>query len=118
MSLLSEAYEPFVFVNKVRVSDGMGGFVITWTESKDTFDAAIDVPASTLATIANKLTERRNATLTTSKSIVLEVMDVIKRVEDGQYFRVTTSGKDNRTPDSATLDMRQVSVEYWTLPSE
>lgn len=117
MSLLTEAYEPFKFVNKTRISDGAGGFITTWTESEETFDAAIDVPASTLATIANKMTERRNATLTTSKAITLDVMDVIRRVEDGQYFRVTSSGKDNKTPASATLDMRQSTVEFWALPA-
>ena len=64
-----------------------------------------------------KMTERRNATLTTSKAITLDVMDVVRRVEDGQYFRVTSSGKDNKTPASATLDMRQSTVEFFSLPA-
>lgn len=117
MSLLSEAYETFLFVEKTREPDGVGGYTTVWKDGAE-FEAAIDVPSNTLATIANKLTERRNATLTTSRAVTLDVMDVIKRVEDGQYFRCTSSGKDNSTPESATLDMRQVSVEYWSLPSE
>lgn len=117
MSLLSEAYEPFVFVEKTREPDGVGGYHTVWRDGAQ-FEAAIDLPANTLATIANKLTERKNATLTTSRAIVLEAMDVVKRVEDGQYFRCTSSGKDTKTPQSATLDMRQVCVEYWTLPSK
>lgn len=116
MSLLSEAFEPFVFVSKTLVPDGEGGMIPAWVESKDEFMATADFATSTLSTIANKLTERTNCTITTSKAVTLEPMDVIKRVEDGQYFRITSSGKNSKTPESASLDMRQSTAELWTLP--
>ena len=116
MSLLTEAFEPFVFVSKKLVSDGEGGMIPTWEEGKDEFLATADFATSTLSTIANKLTERVNCTITTTKSTTLEPMDVIKRKSDGQYFRITTDGKNKKTPESASLDMRQSSAELWTLP--
>lgn len=117
MSLLSEAFEPFVFVTKSLIPDGEGGMVSVWTDGKDEFPAIANVPNSTMATVANALTERVNCTITTSRAITLEAMDVIKRLSDGRYFRITSSGTDYKTPNSATIDMRQSSAELWNLPT-
>jgi hypothetical protein len=116
MSLLSEAFEPFVFVDKIRQADGEGGYITTWKEGAE-FMAVANTPNSTISEIANALTERINYTITTSKAVTLEAMDVIKRVSDGRYFRITSDGSDNRTPESATLDMRQSTAEVWQLPT-
>lgn len=117
MSLLSEALEPFVFVTKTMVSDGEGGMIATWTDGKDEFLATANFPNSSVATIADKLTEKENCTITTLKSTTLEFMDVIKRKSDGVYFRIRSNGKENKTPASAALDMRQSKAEVWTIPS-
>lgn len=116
MSLLSEAYEPFVFVEKTHSPDGEGGYILVWTEGAE-FPATADFATSAISQIADALTERVNCTITTSKAVTLEAMDVIKRVSDGQYFRITSDGKNKKTPDSASLDMRQSSAELWTLPT-
>jgi threonine dehydrogenase-like Zn-dependent dehydrogenase len=55
-------------------------------------------------------------TVTTKKSAMLDFHDVIMRIADGKIFRITSDGDDNKTPKSATLDMRQVSAEEWSLP--
>lgn len=117
MSLLENAYEPFVFVSKTYVADGEGGGYFTWTESKETFNATADFLNSSIQKIADALTEKTSCIITTPKSITLEPMDVIKRVEDGQYFRITSSGKNSKTPESASLDMRQSTAELWKLPT-
>lgn len=117
MSLLSAAYEPFIYVTKTFVSDGEGGGDFTWTDGKDEFPATADFSNSSLSKIADAVTERVNCTITTPRSITLDFMDVIKRVSDGQYFRILSDGKNKKTPDSATLDMRQSSAELWYLPS-
>lgn len=115
MSLLSDSYEKFIFIEKRFVPDGRGGAIPAWSEGAE-FQATADFSTSTLARIANKLTESVSCTITTSKAITLEPMDVIKRVSDGQYFRITSDGKNKKTPDSSTLDMRQSTAELWTLP--
>lgn len=117
MSLLSAAYEPFVYVTKAFVSDGEGGGYFTWTDGTDEFPATADFANSNTAKIADALTERVNCTITTPRSITLDFMDVIKRVSDGQYFRILSDGKNKKTPESAALDMRQSSAELWTLPT-
>lgn len=115
MSLLQDAYEPFVFVEKKLVPDGEGGFIPTWTDGAK-FMADADSASSSMATIADKLTERVNCVITTEKSITLEPMDIIKRVSDGVYFRILSDGKNNKTPDTAGLDMRQSKAEIWRVP--
>lgn len=117
MSLLTAAYEPFVFVTKTFISDGEGGGYFTWVDGTDEFQATANFPNSSLSQIADSITERENCTITTPKSITLDYMDVIKRVSDGQYFRILSNGADNKTPASATLDMRQSKAEKWTLPA-
>jgi hypothetical protein len=47
----------------------------------------------------------------------LQYHDIFKRKSDNKIFRVTSDGDDKHTPPSATLDMRQVSAEEYTLPS-
>ena len=116
MSLLSDAYEPFVFVNKSMQSDGEGGYIVVWTEGVE-FPATADFSTSSLSKIADALTEKVNCTITTSKAVTLEPMDVVKRKSDGQYFRITSDGKNKKTPESASLDMRQSSAELWKLPA-
>ena len=54
-------------------------------------------------------------TVTVSKDIALEFHDVIKRKSDGAIFRITSDGTDKKTPNVATIDMRQATAERWTL---
>lgn len=117
MSLLDDAFEPFVFVTKTFVPDGEGGMISAWTDGKDEFMATADFSTSSLSKIADKLTEKVNCTITTRKAVTLEPMDVIKRVSDGQYFRITSDGKNKKTPNAASLDMRQSTAELWSLPT-
>lgn len=115
MSLLSDAYEPFYIIEKKFVSDGAGGLIPTWTQGAE-FQAIANVPQGSIADIANKLTEKINCTITTSRSIELDAMDVIQRKEDGMIFRILSSGRDNKTPKGAGLDMRQSKAEVWSIP--
>jgi hypothetical protein len=50
-------------------------------------------------------------TITTTKNVNLQFHDVFKRVSDNKIFRVTSDGDDNKTPASASLNMRQVTAE-------
>lgn len=116
MNLLTEAYETFYFIEKKYQPDGEGGYRPTWTKGVE-FQATADFSSSNLQTIADALTERVNCTITTSKAVTLEPMDVIQRQSDGTYFRILSDGANAKTPDSAGLDMRQSKAEIWTLPT-
>lgn len=116
MSLLSEAMESCVILTKTVQNDGYGGYTTTWTEGA-VFDAAIVFDTSIQARTAEAQGVSSRYTVTTKRVMHLEYHDVFRRNSDGKIFRVTSDGDDKYTPNSATLDMRQVTAEEWTLPS-
>lgn len=117
MSLLTEAMETCQMLDKTKVADGYGGYVNTWSEGV-TFNAAITFDTSMQARTAEKQGVTSLYTVTTAKNITLEYHEVFKRLKDGKIFRVTSDGDDKYTPDSASLNMRQVTAEEWELPNE
>ena len=117
MSLLSDAMESCVILNKQTVSDGYGGFRIVWSDGAE-FQAAITFDTSMTARIGEKQGVTSRYTVTTSRALMLQYNDYFRRVRDGKLFHVTSDGDDRFTPKAATLDMRQVEAEEITaLPS-
>lgn len=117
MSLLDEAMEKCVLLDKTTQADGYGGVITTWVEGAD-FNAAITFDTSIEARVAEKQGVTSRYTVTTQKTVVLQYHDVFKRKRDNKIFRVTSDGDDKFTPASASLDMRQVTAEELTvLPS-
>lgn len=114
MSLLKNAMENCIFLEKKRTPDGYGGFITTWTEGAE-FQAAITFDSSLEARRAEKDGVTSLYTVTTSRNIVLEYHDVFKRLRDGKIFRATSDGDDLATPKSTSLDMRQITAEEWNL---
>lgn len=114
MSLLSDAFEKFVVVNKNVVDDGYGGTDTKWTEGA-TIKGALVLDTSTTARIAEVLGSKDLYTLTVEKNLELDFHTVIKRVSDNKIFRLTSDSDDKKTPPSATLNMRQYSCEEWSL---
>jgi len=116
MSLLSDAMETCTIINKIKEDDGYGGYKTTYSNG-DEFKAAIVVKNSIEDKIAMRRESEDTYTVTTEKSINLQYHDVFRRNSDGKVLRVTSDGNDKHTPDSATLNMRQVSAEEWTIPT-
>lgn len=112
MSLLSEAMENCIFIDKTKTKDGYGSYTDSFVEGVD-FDAAITFDTSIEARVGEKQGVSSLYTVTTSKAMVLNYHDVFKRVRDGKVFRVTSDGDDKFTPASASLDIRQVTAEEW-----
>ena len=115
MSLLNEMQTPCVMLNKSKVSDNAGGFITEWVEGVE-FSAAITFSTSIQARTAEKQGVTSLYTVTTPKNALLEYHDVFKRLYDNKIFRVTSDGDDKFTPDSAGINMRQVTAEEWSLP--
>lgn len=116
MSLLSAAYEPCTIINRAIVPDGQGGVITTWTDGA-IIDAAIVEDSSTEARIGMAQGVTSVYTITTSRALNLQYHEVLRRESDGKIFRVTSDGDDKKTPSPATLDMRQVTAEEWSLPT-
>lgn len=115
MSLLHEAMEQCTMIDKTTVSDGRGSVIPTWKDGAS-FNAAIVLDSSTQARIAEAQGVTALYTVTTNKSVNLQYHDVFRREADNKVFRVTSDGDDKKTPESAKLNMRQVSAEEWALP--
>ena len=118
MSLLDEYKEPFAFMDKAHVPDSEGGQVVTWRQSEVTFQAALRFDNSVQAKRAAAEGVQDLYTIVVEKSVNLEVNDVVKRLEDGTTFRITSSGKDHKTPASSGLNMRTVSAKLWAIPDD
>ena len=114
MSLLKEAMEPCVIMNKSTTADGYGGYITTWSDGAD-IACAIVLDTTMEARTAEKQGVTSLYTITTAKNLNLQYHDVIKRLKDGKIFRITSDGDDKATPLSAKLDMRQVTAEEWSL---
>lgn len=114
MTLLAEAMETCIMLDKSTVADGYGGYITNWNEGAE-FKAAIVLDTSMEARAAEKAGVTALYTVTTAKSLTLQYHDVFRRARDNKVFRVTSDGDDKATPASATLDMRQVSAEEFIL---
>lgn len=116
MSLLDEAMDRCVILNKITTADGYGGYVTSWQDGAE-FDCAVVLDTSMQARSAEKQGVTSVYTVTTRKVMNLQYHDVFRRVKDGKIFRVTSDGDDKYTPSGATLDMRVVTAEEWSLPN-
>lgn len=114
MSLLSEAMEDCVMLDKTTQPDGYGGTKATYVEGAE-FSAAIVFNTSMEARTASKQGVTSLYTVTTPRSVSMEYHDVFRRKRDNKVFRVTSDGDDQYTPKSAGLDMRQVTAEEFVL---
>ena len=117
MSLLDEAFEDFTIINKVVVDDGYGGTQTIWTDGAK-IQGAMPLDTSTQMKIAQQMGVTSAYTLTVRKSIELDYHTVLRRESDKRIFRTTSNTDDKKTPQSATLNMRQYSVEEWRIPDE
>ena len=115
MSLLTQAMEDVVMLEKKRIPDGEGGFITDWAEGVQ-FMAAITFNSSMEARTAEKQGVTSRYTITAPLNAKLEYHDVLKRLRDGKVFRVTSDGDDVQTPKSATFQFLQVEAEEWELP--
>ena len=115
MSLLTQAMEDVVMLEKKRVPDGEGGFTTDWAEGVQ-FKAAISFDSSMEARTAEKQGVTSLYTVTVPLNAKLEYHDVIRRLRDGKVFRIKSDGDDVQTPKSATFQFLQVEAEEWELP--
>lgn len=114
MSLLEEAYENCVIMDKTTERDGYGGVVTVWKEGAEIM-AAITVDGGVEQLTAERRGWTGSYTVNTPRSVLLMAGDVFKRVSDGRTFRVKSDGTDDKTPASAGLDMRTVKAEDYKI---
>ena len=112
MSLLTQAMEDVVMLEKKRVPDGEGGFTTEWADGVQ-FKAAINFDSSMEARTAEKAGVTSLYTVTVPLNCKLEYHDSFKRLRDGKVFRVTSDGDDKITPAYASFQFAQVTAEEY-----
>lgn len=115
MSLLDNAMEKCTLLKIETVDDIDGGYKQNVSDDIQ-FDAAIVFATASEKEKGEKTENVSLYTVTTRKNKPLYYHDVFRRDSDGKTFRVTSNGDDKKTPDSAFLDMQQVSAEEWSVP--
>ena len=116
MSLLDEAMEACLLLDKTTSLDDYGGIITVW-KAGAAFQAALALDSSIQAKVAAVQGVTGLYSVTTRKAINLQYHDVFRRESDGKIFRVTSDGDDKKTPKSAGLNSRVVSAEEWELPT-
>lgn len=116
MNLIESMMEPFVYLNRVKVDDPVGGYKDEYQEGIK-FDAAVIKNTTTQAVIAEKNGISEIFTIVVNKTLSLEYHDVIKRLSDGAIFRVTSNAVDSTAPVASTVPIAKVTAERWVLPT-
>ena len=116
MMLYDVMMEDFIIMDKVRESDGEGGFSTTWKEG-----ATIKAVAVQNTTMEAKIAEKQGVTstwkITTKKNVQLDYHDVIKCKRTGTIYRITSRGGTVVSPELSSIDISQVEAETWELAS-
>lgn len=112
--MYEQMMEECVLMEKVRTSDGAGGWIPTWTEGEK-FNAVIHKDSTLQARVAEKQGVTELYTITTHRENKLDFHDVVKRVGDGLILRVTSNATDNQSPTFSGINISQVSAEVWVL---
>lgn len=115
---MSRLYEKFytdlVMIDKVTVSDGLGGFETTYVDGAE-FKGALVTKATTEQRQAETLIGKATFTVTVPKNVKLEYNNIFKRLSDNKMFRVTSDSKDVKTPEVATFEFNQVTAEEYDI---
>lgn len=117
MSLVENAMEKSYIMDKTTTLDDYGSVKTVWKEGAEIM-AAYSFNTSIEARIASQQGVNNRYTIMTKKAVVLQYQDVVKRSSDGKYFRITSDGKDNKTPNTAALNLRAVEAEEWEITND
>ena len=117
MSLIERAMETSHIMDKTTTLDEYGGVKTVYKQGAE-IKVAYSFNSSTEARIAAQQGVNNRFTLMTKRAVLLRFQDVVRRDRDGKVFRITSDGDDNKTPETAGLNLRAVEAEEWEIPSD
>lgn len=109
-------YTPCELLTRTAVSDGAGGEYSTWAVVQE-FNCAIVHDDTLAARIAEQQGMTNTYTVTTDE-VTLKFHDIIRRVSDGQVFRITSDAADISTPACATFQFKQAGAERYKVTND
>lgn len=115
MSLLDDFARPCALMEKERVADGEGGYIVTWTEGAE-FQNYQAIDTSMEARIAEKEGVTSLYSVLVNKSVPIDYNDYFKDLSTGQTYRVTSDPIDKEAPKSASFSLKYFTAEKRALP--
>lgn len=116
MNMLLDSFEPCVMIDRTTESDGYGGVKTVWKNGAE-FEAGINLDDSIQARVGAVQGLTSLYTVITGINVILQYHDVFRRISDNKIFRVTKDNTDKKTPTGASMSLRKVSAEEWSLPN-
>lgn len=114
MSLLDDFARPCVLMEKKRVPDGAGGYIVEWEEGAEfTNYQAMDTSMEARRAEMEGVTSLYSALV--DKTVPIEYYDVFKDKTTGETYRVTSNPEDKKAPKSSTLPLKYFTAERWAL---
>lgn len=116
MSLLDDFAYPCVLMEKTRVPDDAGGYLITWAEgAKFENYQVIDTSMEARRAEQEGVTSVYSALV--RKDLPIEYNDAFKDKLTGLTYRVTSNPDEKKAPKSSTFDLKFFTAERWNLPT-
>lgn len=118
MALINAESRPCALIVATSIDDGEGGQL---TEYKRTLDFQAIVSEGTAYKNTNKTlgyseTSAKAYKFFYPKEISLELSDIVTTLDDGKYYKVSTS--PTKPAKSASVQYCLVTAEEWELPNE
>lgn len=114
MSLLDDFARTCVLMEKKRVPDGAGGYMVQWEEGAEfTNYQALDTSMEARRAEKEGVTSLYSALV--DKAVPIEYNDVFKDKTTGKTYRVTSNPADKEAPKSSTLPLKYFTAERWAL---
>lgn len=117
MGLIEREQRPCARIVKSDVPDREGGRYAAYMQSC-TFNAIIspNSQVSSSKTLADNEVSAKGIKVFYPAAIELQLHDVIKTLDDGKTYRITTGG--SQPPKSASVQYSLAVAEEWEVPNE
>lgn len=115
MSLLDDFSRICVIMEKTRVPDGEGGYIVDWTEGAE-FENYQALDTSMEARRAEKEGVTSLYSALVDKAVPIEYNDYFRDTATGETYRVTSNPEEKQSPRSSTLKLKYFTAERGDLP--
>ena len=108
--MLTDFFEPFQRLKRTLAPDGLGGATERWEEG-ETFRGGVTFVPGGEVSVAGLSALRALPVLVHEPGLTLSLNDRVRRLSDGEVFRVAGDSGDMRTPGIAAVQLAQVTIE-------
>lgn len=116
MSLLDDFARTCVVLEKKRVPDGAGGYLVEWTAGAEFANyQALDTSMEARRAEKEGVTSVYSALV--PSDFPIEYNDYFRDKLSGQTYRVTSNPEEKKAPKSASFDLKFFTAERKELPA-